>query len=336
VGRIRRTMNGVSMSEEITELREQLEKMQAKLDELETESRPAPVMNRRRALTTLAAGAAGAAASTIAFANPAAATDGGNIVIGNKTQTVQSPTALIASGFTTGSTLGGFSVTDDTTPNSNTSAALSCLVGIATGNPFTVGILGASSDPGGVGAKLDGPTPLKLADSTNAGAPTPTIGTNGMFRFVSGDLYFCVDDTSSDRWRLVTGAASAGTYIPIAPARAYDSRWSAGPITAGQNRTILVANKYNQAGVLQQSNVVPVGARAVTYNLTIANTVSGGYLSLVPGNSVDFSTSTINWASGGLVLANGSTSKLDTSRQVKVACGSGTTDFIIDITGYYF
>ncbi len=330
-------MNGERMSEEITELRAQLEQMQAKLNELETESRPAPIMNRRRALTTLAAGAAGAAASTIAFASPAAATDGGTILIGNQTQTAQSPTALIADGsYVGGAVLGGFSVTDDTTPNNNTSAALSCLVGIATGPAFTVGILGASSASGGVGAKLDGPTPLKLADSSGAGAPTPTVGTEGMFRYTNGDLYFCVDDTSTDRWRLVTGAASAGTYIPIVPARAYDSRWSAGPITAGQNRTISIKDKYSQAGVLQQSNVVPTGARAVTYNLTIANTVSGGYLSLVPGNSVDFSTSTINWAGSGLVLANGSTSKLDTSRQVKVACGSGTTDFIIDITGYYF
>ena len=48
-------------------------------------------------------------------------------------------------------------------------------------------------------------------------------------------------------------------------------------------------------------------------------------------------SSTINWAGSGVVIANGSMSKLDTSRQLKIFAGGAPgaqTDVIVDITGY--
>ena len=46
--------------------------------------------------------------------------------------------------------------------------------------------------------------------------------------------------------------------------------------------------------------------------------------------------SSINWFASGQLLANGLTVTLDNNRQVNVFCGGGgTTDFIIDILGYY-
>ena len=37
-----------------------------------------------------------------------------------------------------------------------------------------------------------------------------------------------------------------------------------------------------------------------------------------------------------MILANGLVVKLDTNRQIKVFCGGGgSTDFIVDINGYY-
>jgi hypothetical protein len=47
--------------------------------------------------------------------------------------------------------------------------------------------------------------------------------------------------------------------------------------------------------------------------------------------------SSINWFTSGLSLANGLVVTLDTNRQIKVFCGGGgSTDFLIDVLGYYF
>ena len=59
----------------------------------------------------------------------------------------------------------------------------------------------------------------------------------------------------------------------------------------------------------------------------------------MPGDAASATTSTINWDAPGKTLANGGTVKLDANRQVKVFCSDpaaiSSTEFILDITGYY-
>lgn len=321
------------MTDELDVLKDELARLQRRVDELQSE-RDDRVINRRTAFKALGAAAAGAAVGGIAFANPAAATDGSSVLIGNEVQTAQSPTVLIASSYSqSGNKFAGFTVTDETSPSVNANAALSAIAGIGTGTDFSIGLFGKGS---GLGAKLDGPTPLKLTDSTSAGPPSGSSGSPGQFKVDSGDLYFCVNGSGSDRWRIVTGAAAAGAFVALDPARVYDSRWADGPLGTGSTRVVSVKDKRNSSGGLVTPNIVPAGARAITYNLTIADTTLTGYLSCVPGNSSDFSTSSINWSFANALLANGSTVKLDTSRQVKVFCGGGgSSNFIVDVTGYY-
>lgn len=137
----------------------------------------------------------------------------------------------------------------------------------------------------------------------------------------------------------VPGPTTPLSFFPIAPKRAYDSRFVAplGPLANNTNRVISVANSYlTGTGTLETSNIVPVGAQAIAYNLTIANTVASGFLSANPGDAAAAGGSSINWFTSGLSLANGLVVKLDASRQIKVFCGGGgSTDFIIDILGYY-
>jgi hypothetical protein len=129
------------------------------------------------------------------------------------------------------------------------------------------------------------------------------------------------------------------TFIPIDPKRVYDSRFIAplGPLANNTNRVISVANGYTVGtATVDLPNVVPAGAQAIAYNLTIANTVGSGFLSVAPGDAVALGASSINWFTSGLSLANGLVVKLDTNRQIKVFCGGGgSSDFIIDILGYY-
>lgn len=127
------------------------------------------------------------------------------------------------------------------------------------------------------------------------------------------------------------------SFVPVTPFRAYDSRWAStpGPLSANQSRVIPVKDAYSLAGVLTTPNVVPDGARAVTYNLTITGTQGGGFLALTPASDAAFGASAINWSATGQDLANGGTIRTS-AREIKVWAGStGSTHFIIDVTGYY-
>lgn len=326
---------------EIDALRADLQRMQQRVDEMEALQSDAPV-NRRHMLRGLGAAAAGAAAGGLAFARPAAAAP--IDMFTETSHTVQAPTEIVT-GNSYSSSLGGdfigaFSVTTD--PNfTNLNAAVSCISAYADsglGGGQTIGLFGASK--AGIGAKLDGPVPLKLTDNSNAGAPTQNSGTNGQFRVDDGDLWFCADDNSATkRWRKLSGRAVAGAYHALTPGRVHDSRpagGGVGPLAAGANRTISVANSINSVGAVVTANFVPAFASAVVANVTAVNTVNAGNLAVNPGGSTSTATSVVNWNASGAVVGNGITLALNSNRQLTVVCsGTGSTNFIIDVFGYF-
>ncbi|MGZ7008313.1 MAG: twin-arginine translocation signal domain-containing protein [Ilumatobacteraceae bacterium] len=129
------------------------------------------------------------------------------------------------------------------------------------------------------------------------------------------------------------------TFIPIDPKRVYDSRVIAplGPLGGNATRVISVANGYTvSTATVDLPDVVPAGAKAIAYNLTITKTVGSGFLAVAPGDATALGASSINWFTSGMTLANGLVVKLDSNRQVKVFCGGGgSTEFIIDVLGYH-
>ncbi len=156
----------------------------------------------------------------------------------------------------------------------------------------------------------------------------------------AGVIWFCVAGGTPGTWRMLSGPSTAGAFTPVTPARVYDSRLATyaqnGVLGSGQNRTISVANSYNVNGVQVTANFVPVGATAVFANVTVVDTVGAGYLAVNPGGTTVVSASTINWSESGQVLANGVTLTLNGTRQISVINGSGgSTQFIIDVLGYY-
>ncbi len=164
----------------------------------------------------------------------------------------------------------------------------------------------------------------------------------GEMENVDGDLWWCVVAGTPGTWRKISGAGSAGAFHALTPGRVYDSRQllpSSGALASGSGRTVSVADRRNAAlttGAVVEANFVPAGATAVAANVTITNTVSSGYLVCNPGGITTVGASTINWSSSNLNLANGVILTLDAARQLTVvAGGGGSTDFIIDITGYY-
>ena len=116
---------------------------------------------------------------------------------------------------------------------------------------------------------------------------------------------------------------SAGVFTPVDPVRAYDSRTSGGPISGGQTRAVNVT-----AGGL-----VPPTATSVAYTLTETETVGSGHLKVSPHGTPP-TVSAINWWQSGQRIANSSVVGIS-GGQIDVAAGGDSTQFLVDILGYY-
>lgn len=124
------------------------------------------------------------------------------------------------------------------------------------------------------------------------------------------------------------GGPAGSLFVPIAPRRAYTSIGGDGPLAGGQHRTVNL-----QAGA---PDAIPTTATAVAYNVTVTGTSRSGYLSVAPGGTVAVpAISSINWGGPSLTLSNAAqVGVVDRALEV-FAGGSGSTQFLIDIVGYY-
>lgn len=196
-----------------------------------------------------------------------------------------------------------------------------------------------------VGAVLSGKTAgLRLVDR-NAAPPSRTDPhlageIDASINIAGVDMWVCVTAGQPGVWRKIAGPATAGSFHPIDPVRAYDSRSpqpSLGVLDGGGQRVVSVKDGRDLVtGAVTVSDSVALGATAIAYNVTVTGTSGPGFLAVTPGDAAAFSASAINWGGNGVTVANAGIVKLDTNRNVKVfAGGGGSTDFIIDVTGYY-
>lgn len=207
-------------------------------------------------------------------------------------------------------------------------------VGVGTGVEVIGGLRGVVS-----GSSTIFPLALRAPSGSTAVGPPAFAAIAGDFFVDSLDaIYVCVTSGTPGIWRQLTSLPSAGALIPISPTRVYDSRrgTGGGPLAGGQDRLVSVANGIDiVTGALATENLVPAGATAIQYNLTIVNTVATGYLQVAPGDATFITSSSINWTGSGQIAANGLMVKLDGNRQVRAFASGGSTDFVIDVLGYY-
>lgn len=210
----------------------------------------------------------------------------------------------------------------------------------------------SGSTPSGAGVAGDGDVGGRFVGATSAlylvsqqGHQSPLeSGIAGETGYLdvdeNGNFWVCVAGGNPGTWRKLSGPTTAGSFHAITPTRVYDSRQaqpSPGVLGSGQHRTITVKDaRAVNGGAVTVANAVPAGATAVAANITIAGTAGGGYLAVNPGGNTVVTASTINWSTNGQVLANGVILTLNANRELTVVCdGGGSTDFIVDITGYY-
>ena len=310
---------------------------------------PAPVATTRRRLLGLAgaAVAGGAAASLVASGTASAVT--GTMLYGAANNATTSTTSLTAS-------LNGVTFTGaNTNVNTDAIGVLGQGVGDGTGvkavmtspTEFAIGVWSEVQGTGGLAVAANGGrAQLGLfGDVVNPLTTLPAVmHYEGEIAYtLSNELIACVATGTPGTWRRLASTTTAGAFSAISPARVYDSRKALpgpqSPLATGATRTVFVGDQRNTTtGGLVTAGVVPIGATAVAYNLTIVNTVGpNGFLAVNPGGNSVVGASAINWFAAGQTVANASVVKLDGSRQITVICGGAATscDFIIDVVGFY-
>jgi hypothetical protein len=193
-------------------------------------------------------------------------------------------------------------------------------VGIEAFGTTGVGVLASGST---YGLTASGSlAPLHLSPAGAAGPPATGAHSSGeLYVDANGRLYYCMASGTPGTW------VKMAPLVPVnPPKRAYDSRTHDGPLAGGGKRNVSLS-----------SGGLPAGASLALINLTVVKTVGAGYLSLYEeGTSAPSPlTSNINWFSSGQTIANNATVAVSSSGGITVQAG-GTTDFVIDVFGFYF
>jgi hypothetical protein len=317
------------------------------------DTEPVSPSRSRRDLLKLAGGvatgalAAGVAASTAA-ARPAAASTGQNLMLGYTQYTANS--TFIGNG---GSTFQSLGTGLDTEPTmlwvDNFDASIDANGIRGDGHGVTGAGIWGHSDSNGIGVKGDGGIGVQAVGSRAAlylaGTNTTPLSRNDAHNVgeieidSAGNLWLCVHTGTPGTWRKLAGPVTAGSLHALSnPGRTYDSRWPGGtPIAAGASRLLSMADSHDiTSGAVRITGMVPPGATAIAFNVSITDTTGAGFLSVAPGGASTILSSSINWSGPGQSIANGLIVGLDASRQVKVfAGGTGSTNFLIDVSGYF-
>jgi hypothetical protein len=230
--------------------------------------------------------------------------------------------------------------------------------------PAGFGVVAANLAPAPATPAATDPVPVGLAVASATGAqmrfvrlpgsvkgPTPGKHSFGeLYADKDGTLWFTVPATAADpvpddapvRFVKLAGTPTAGSYHAIDPQRVYDSRQTGytvkGALAPNTNRVVSVADGRNANGTtVTLKDAVPTGATAVQLNLTAANMTGPNFLSVTAGDKTSTTTSLLNWGPGDIQIANSITVPIDAKREIRVYCGdqTGSTDFIVDIFGYY-
>jgi hypothetical protein len=134
----------------------------------------------------------------------------------------------------------------------------------------------------------------------------------------------------SDNTDPVTPHATS-TFFAMPPTRLLDTRAAnghSGKLTAGVPVGIQIVGRTDH------TPTIPGGATAITVNVTAVNETATSQMYIGPDALYAPTTSTINFKKGD-ITAYGSTISLDGDGFIFATLASGTTDLVMDVTGYF-
>lgn len=133
---------------------------------------------------------------------------------------------------------------------------------------------------------------------------------------------------------LVAERAAAQTnleYFPLTPCRVVDTR-RANAVNGGP----ILAQDATRDFKVQGTCGVPVGAKAVSLNVTVTQANQSSFLTIWPSGLTRPVVSTINFESSDPALANGAIVGLSVNtNDLSVYNNFGQVHFILDVTGYF-
>ena len=293
----------------------------------------------RRAMLRMAGaavlGAAGMAAVKIV---PAAASNGGNMILGNSNgasaTTSLGGTAALAVGF-------------EVQASSGTGGLFTSTTGydVALGFPFAGGVTGSGRL--GMVARLDtGAMAPNIAPAFAASTHSAATFEHELVRGNDGSIWAstaALSGANQTRWKRVNAVrvdSSDGLGSPFKPKRVIDTR-------VGAIKGVGSMTPVTVAGVGTLTSKIPADAIAVIGNLTAVAYTGGGFLAIMPGGIVKgpgagqynpaVDPSSVNFIVGQGAIANSFVCGLGTglsAGKVQVYVAGHSSHFIIDITGY--
>ena len=118
--------------------------------------------------------------------------------------------------------------------------------------------------------------------------------------------------------------APAAQFVPMAPARAVDTRADSGEPLHDGDRIILIPGES-----------IPVGITAVAFNIVATGQTASGYVDVAPRDSVSDS-STVNWSGPQQTIANGHLTRVSAEGSFQLTLhSSGAAHLVLDITGFF-
>jgi hypothetical protein len=158
---------------------------------------------------------------------------------------------------------------------------------------------------------------------------TVKVGANGKVSLYSQAGTHLVVDVAG-YYEPVDAPVSAGRYTPLAPKRILDTRESNGvpgtlPVPAGGRIDVAVAGR---------GNVPTVGVEAVVLNVTAAEALAAGFVTVWPAGQLKPTASNLNVTFAGQNIANLVIVPLGTNGQVSFYSQSGT-HLIADVAGWF-
>jgi hypothetical protein len=135
----------------------------------------------------------------------------------------------------------------------------------------------------------------------------------------------------------IGGPATAGQlHVLPGPVRVYDSRpggTNDGPLAAGSQRVVGLASGMSGGAPV---SAVPPGAVAALLSLTLDGTTNAGFLAVFANGIPYPGNSNANWYTSGQILAVTTVTAVGAdAKAIVLAGGVGSTQFVIDIIGYY-